>query len=416
MTVTDRSKMATTYIESDIDQFIRSQKAKLQQERNIIGGPQGKGGRGSGRKSWDKPQDNKYANQNDNRPESPEQQGLPLTNDKANQRRAELNKERQKEYNEILQNKRLGGQVTRRPPPSRDRRRAPREAARQSDVKVNVQRDDGRPRLRQKEVTPPYDGMKFGDFEEYRKRIEDQRKQEYKHDLEKQVEEKKRKEAEQKHKENVELASRHPYVPIDNELRRMQREEQRRKVYDRRLAEQNRKRDGDAHDLSPRSRSLSPVDPQYESYVEERLRREAEIRRQEEEALREAEARRAYEEQLTERELQRQQELLQRQRLESLEDEVKDNYKTPRGDPYRPPGLMPEERSKEYQRLTEQNPPKTSKQDSGNDEGGGFLKLGGYENKRKQLEEERHQDYLRFQQAQQNKKRDKRNSRSPSST
>ncbi|XP_052690315.1 centrosome and spindle pole associated protein 1-like isoform X38 [Crassostrea angulata] len=84
-------------VENDIEEFIRNQKAKLQQERQYLSEEERSDKRG--RRQWGRPTETHYANER----ESPG--GLPLTNEKAKSKQQQLREERKREYNELLNRK-----------------------------------------------------------------------------------------------------------------------------------------------------------------------------------------------------------------------------------------------------------------------------------------------------------------------
>ncbi|XP_052690314.1 centrosome and spindle pole associated protein 1-like isoform X37 [Crassostrea angulata] len=206
-------------VENDIEEFIRNQKAKLQQERQYLSEEERSDKRG--RRQWGRPTETHYANER----ESPG--GLPLTNEKAKSKQQQLREERKREYNELLNRKQnktnskapennkeqiidiptekdndpthqngtdsnnntqqhqTGGLQQQSPrKPDLDYNEIERKFQEQKRREFNEYVN--RPKFK-KAPTPPQSGMKFGEYEDFRKRVEQQRKEEYRSELEKQT-------------------------------------------------------------------------------------------------------------------------------------------------------------------------------------------------------------------------------------
>nr|XP_034312394.1 centrosome and spindle pole associated protein 1 isoform X10 [Crassostrea gigas] len=206
-------------VENDIEEFIRNQKAKLQQERQYLSEEERSDERG--RRQWGRPTETHYANER----ESPG--GLPLTNEKAKSKQQQLREERKREYNELL-NRKQNKTNSKAPennkeqiidiPTEKDnepthqngtdsnnntqqhqtgglQQQSPRkpdldynEIERKFQEQKRREFNDyvNRPKFK-KAPTPPQSGMKFGEYEDFRKRVEQQRKEEYRSELEKQT-------------------------------------------------------------------------------------------------------------------------------------------------------------------------------------------------------------------------------------
>ncbi|XP_052075584.1 centrosome and spindle pole associated protein 1-like isoform X8 [Mytilus californianus] len=224
----------TSMMESDIDQFIQNQKAKLQQERQQLADDER--GERVGRRQWDDPgKETQYAEQLlPKRTIMVRSHTLPdpksMKEFDYKDARKELMKERRKDYEEylrtyhhdlipLLSSSSYSSPQTRR----YNRRHSPslhypmlpqfsfdqfrdkssektNESPRKPEVdykewelsfQKEKQRDynqylEQKKRRTRKQPTPPGSGLKFGEFEEYRKKIDRQRKQDYKEELEKQ--------------------------------------------------------------------------------------------------------------------------------------------------------------------------------------------------------------------------------------
>uniref|UniRef100_A0A8W8IUE7 Centrosome and spindle pole-associated protein 1 C-terminal domain-containing protein n=1 Tax=Magallana gigas TaxID=29159 RepID=A0A8W8IUE7_MAGGI len=204
-------------VENDIEEFIRNQKAKLQQERQYLSEEERSDERG--RRQWGRPTETHYANER----ESPG--GLPLTNEKAKSKQQQLREERKREYNELL-NRKQNKTNSKAPENNKEQiidipTEKDNEPTHQNgtDSNNNTQQTGGlqqqsprkpdldyneierkfqeqkrrefndyvnRPKFK-KAPTPPQSGMKFGEYEDFRKRVEQQRKEEYRSELEKQT-------------------------------------------------------------------------------------------------------------------------------------------------------------------------------------------------------------------------------------
>ncbi|XP_061182237.1 centrosome and spindle pole-associated protein 1-like [Saccostrea echinata] len=129
-------------VENDIEEFIQNQKAKLQQERQYLSEEERNDER-VGRRQWDRPIEANYANehQKGGHQSSPRRPEIDY-----NEIERTFQEQRRREYNEFL----------------------------------------NRPKFK-KAPTPPQSGMKFGEFEDFKKRVEQQRKEEYREELEKQA-------------------------------------------------------------------------------------------------------------------------------------------------------------------------------------------------------------------------------------
>nr|XP_022314232.1 trichohyalin-like isoform X30 [Crassostrea virginica] len=199
-----------TAVENDIEEFIRNQKAKLQQERQYLSTDERTDEQG--RRQWERPTETRFAKERD----SPV--GLPLTNEKAVSKQQQLRDERKREYNDFLnkkknvtnfstpekkkeQNKILNKEPNKESSKDKDHQKVgPQEfSPRKPDMDYNqVERQFQEQRRREynefisrpkfkKAPTPPQSGMKFGEYEDFRKKVEQQRKDEYRSELEKQT-------------------------------------------------------------------------------------------------------------------------------------------------------------------------------------------------------------------------------------
>ncbi|XP_078318366.1 uncharacterized protein LOC111120690 isoform X16 [Crassostrea virginica] len=197
-------------VENDIEEFIRNQKAKLQQERQYLSTDERTDEQG--RRQWERPTETRFAKERD----SPV--GLPLTNEKAVSKQQQLRDERKREYNDFLnkkenvtnfstpekkkeQNKILNKEPNKESSKDKDHQKmGPQEfSPRKPDMDYNqVERQFQEQRRREynefisrpkfkKAPTPPQSGMKFGEYEDFRKKVEQQRKDEYRSELEKQT-------------------------------------------------------------------------------------------------------------------------------------------------------------------------------------------------------------------------------------
>ncbi|XP_056019002.1 centrosome and spindle pole-associated protein 1-like isoform X37 [Ostrea edulis] len=150
-------------VENDIEEFIRNQKAKLQQERQYISHQKG-GLRSSPRKP-----DMDY-----------------------NETERQFQEQRRREYNEFL----------------------------------------SRPKFK-KAPTPPQSGMKFGEYEDFRKRVAQQRKEEYREELEKQTLEQAITKARGKLDISIPRNHQNPQAVSQEDVNRLSQEKQRRNIRDK---------------------------------------------------------------------------------------------------------------------------------------------------------------------------------------
>ncbi|XP_062584666.1 centrosome and spindle pole-associated protein 1-like isoform X33 [Saccostrea cucullata] len=262
-------------VENDIEEFIQNQKAKLQQERQYLSEKERNDER-AGRRQWERPIEANYANE---RVRS-DPDGLPLTNEKANSKQQQLRDERKREYNEFLKEKqnKTGSKI----PGSKE---VPNIAQNNEQKGGNPQRDGGlpvqkeagpdssnipqhqkgghqssprRPEIDYNEIernfqdqrrreyneflnrpkfkkapTPPQSGMKFGEFEDFKKRVEQQRKEEYREELEKQALE----QAITRARGNVDISiPRHAQL-VSPDYNKISQEKQRRDLRDKMVEE-----------------------------------------------------------------------------------------------------------------------------------------------------------------------------------
>ncbi|XP_056018997.1 centrosome and spindle pole-associated protein 1-like isoform X33 [Ostrea edulis] len=260
-------------VENDIEEFIRNQKAKLQQERQYISEEERDDDR-LGRRQWDRPSEVNYANER----EKPE--GLPLTNDKSKSKQQQLREERQKEYNDFLKQKQSktsyktprSNNIQKRSPYNGQKRENPkqnttvlpdqneaddnnnipqhqkgglRSSPRKPDMDYNeTERQFQEQRRREyneflsrpkfkKAPTPPQSGMKFGEYEDFRKRVAQQRKEEYREELEKQTLEQAITKARGKLDISIPRNHQNPQAVSQEDVNRLSQEKQRRNIRDK---------------------------------------------------------------------------------------------------------------------------------------------------------------------------------------
>ncbi|XP_052690317.1 centrosome and spindle pole associated protein 1-like isoform X40 [Crassostrea angulata] len=154
-------------VENDIEEFIRNQKAKLQQERQYLSEEERSDKRG--RRQWGRPTETHYANER----ESPG--GLPLTNEKAKSKQQQLREERKREYNELL-NRKQGRNAARSEPPPPGRRGDQYDAPRQQSEYAPPRRGARSP---PRQDYSPRQEEREGFTERLHKIYEDERRQDY---------------------------------------------------------------------------------------------------------------------------------------------------------------------------------------------------------------------------------------------
>nr|XP_022314235.1 trichohyalin-like isoform X33 [Crassostrea virginica] len=156
-----------TAVENDIEEFIRNQKAKLQQERQYLSTDERTDEQG--RRQWERPTETRFAKERD----SPV--GLPLTNEKAVSKQQQLRDERKREYNDFL-NKKKGRNAARSEPPPQARRGDQYINPRQQSEYIPPRRGDYSP-TRQDYSPRQDDTGRFTD--RLHQQYEEERKQDY---------------------------------------------------------------------------------------------------------------------------------------------------------------------------------------------------------------------------------------------
>ncbi|XP_069127984.1 centrosome and spindle pole-associated protein 1-like isoform X3 [Argopecten irradians] len=229
----------------DIDRFIKDQRQKLQQERRTVNDDYSETERGR-RRQWDRSGNNQYAEQK--KGTNVGKKGQPptgrLTWDQTGHTQLPAQQgNRGKKHTVNFEDWEKGFQDDKR-----------------KDYNKFLKSKQNQGRLLKKEPTPPLEGMKFGEYEEFKREREPDRKRQYKEDLEKQ----KREQALIKLKRDY--PNKQPLITVsprqgevtDRKGYQNEAEERKQKQFSKMLAQQPAVRDVRLQESQPRRRSPSP--------------------------------------------------------------------------------------------------------------------------------------------------------------
>ncbi|XP_069127982.1 centrosome and spindle pole-associated protein 1-like isoform X1 [Argopecten irradians] len=261
----------------DIDRFIKDQRQKLQQERRTVNDDYSETERGR-RRQWDRSGNNQYAEQKKGTNVGKKNSQSPRDLYNYDVVKREMMENKRQEYQDYLQKgqpptgRLTWDQTGHTQLPAQQGNRGKKHTVNFEDWEKGFQDDkrkdynkflkskQNQGRLLKKEPTPPLEGMKFGEYEEFKREREPDRKRQYKEDLEKQ----KREQALIKLKRDY--PNKQPLITVsprqgevtDRKGYQNEAEERKQKQFSKMLAQQPAVRDVRLQESQPRRRSPSP--------------------------------------------------------------------------------------------------------------------------------------------------------------